>query len=412
MTSEICRNCGAPLKHVFLDLGMSPIANDYVAINKANAMEPFFPLCVYVCNSCWLVQLPVAQSAGNIFRKDYAYFSSMSKSWLAHAEQYVEQMVDRFNIGPESYVMEIASNDGYLLQYFKKHKVPVLGIEPCANVAVAGEKIGVPARIEFFGTDLAFRLAKEDSKPDLIVGNNVLGHVPDLRDFVGGMKVLLAENGLITIEFPHLQRLVELNQFDTIYHEHFSYFSLIAVMDVFKRQGLRIFDVEQFPTHGGSLRIYACHTDSADKPDQPSVANLLEQEKAAGFTDLEIYRSLEQKVHHTKRELLKFLIKAKEEGKRVAGYGAPAKGNTLLNYCGIRSDLVDFTVDRAESKQNTLLPGTRIPVFSPEKIEQNKPDYILILPWNIKDEIMENLDYIREWGGKFVVPIPEVRLLE
>ena len=412
MTGEVCRNCDAPLEHVFVDLGMSPIANDYVAVDKANAMEPFYPLCVYVCDSCWLVQLPAVQAADNIFRDDYAYFSSVSKSWLAHAERYVEQTAERFNIGPDSYVVEVASNDGYLLQYFHQRGVPVLGIEPCANVAAAGEKVGVPARVEFFGTELANTLAGEGKKPDLIVGNNVLAHVPDLKDFVGGLKALLSEDGVITMEFPHLQQLVDHNQFDTIYHEHFSYFSLTAVSDVFRRQGLRIFDVEELPTHGGSLRIYACHAIDSNKPDSPTVSDLLKREAAAGFTALEVYRSFEQKVHYTKRELLKFLITAREEGKRVAGYGAPAKGNTLLNYCGVRTDLVEFTVDRAESKQSTLLPGTRIPVFGPEKIEEEKPDYILILPWNIKDEIMSSMDFVREWGGRFAVPIPEVRLLD
>ena len=412
MTGEVCRNCDAPLEHVFVDLGMSPIANDYVAADKANAMEPFYPLCVYVCDSCWLVQLPAVQSADNIFRDDYAYFSSVSKSWLAHAERYVEKTAERFDIGADSYVVEVASNDGYLLQYFHQRGVPVLGIEPCANVAAAGEKVGVPALVEFFGADLARRLASEGRRPDLIVGNNVLAHVPDLRDFVGGLKALLAGDGVITMEFPHLQQLVDFNQFDTIYHEHFSYFSLTAVADVFRRQGLRIFDVEELPTHGGSLRIYACHTDDPDKQDSPAVTELLDREATAGFTDLAVYRSFEQKVHRTKRELLKFLISAREEGKRVAGYGAPAKGNTLLNYCGVRTDLVEFTVDRAESKQNTLLPGTRIPVFGPEKIEEEKPDYILILPWNIKDEIVGSMGFVRDWGGRFAVPIPEVRLLD
>ena len=412
MTGEVCRNCNATLENVFVDLGMSPIANDYVAVDKANAMEPFYPLCVYVCDSCWLVQLPAVQAADNIFRDDYAYFSSVSKSWLAHAERYVEQAAERFDIGPDSYVVEVASNDGYLLQYFHQRGVPVLGIEPCANVAAAGEKVGVPARVEFFGTELANTLAGEGKKPDLIVGNNVLAHVPDLKDFVGGLKALLSEDGVITMEFPHLQQLVDHNQFDTIYHEHFSYFSLTAVSDVFCRQGLRIFDVEELPTHGGSLRIYGCHAIDSNKPDSPTVSDLLKREAAAGFTAIEVYRSFEQKVHHTKRELLKFLITAREEGKRVAGYGAPAKGNTLLNYCGVRTDLVEFTVDRAESKQSTLLPGTRIPVFGPEKIEEEKPDYILILPWNIKDEIMSSMDFVREWGGRFAVPIPEVRLLD
>lgn len=412
MTGETCRNCDAPLEHVFVDLGMSPIANDYVAVDKANAVEPFYPLRVYVCDHCWLVQLPAAQSADNIFRDDYAYFSSVSKSWLEHAERYVAKMTERFSLDADSYVVEVASNDGYLLQYFNQRGVPVLGIEPCSNVAAAGEEVGVPALVEFFGTELAQRLVAEGRRPDLIVGNNVLAHVPDLKDFVGGLKTLLADGGVITMEFPHLQQLVEFNQFDTIYHEHFSYFSMIAVSNVFERQGLRIFDVEELPTHGGSLRIYGCHADDAAKLNTASVDALLDRERSAGFTGLDIYRSFEQKVHRTKRELLKFLIAAREDGKKVAGYGAPAKGNTLLNYCGVRSDFIEFTVDRAESKQNTLLPGTRIPVYDPEKINAERPDYILILPWNIKDEIVSSMAHVREWGGRFVVPIPEVRLLD
>jgi hypothetical protein len=391
---------------------MSPIANDYVAVDKANAVEPFYPLRVYVCDHCWLVQLPAAQSADNIFRDDYAYFSSVSKSWLEHAERYVAKMTERFSLDADSYVVEVASNDGYLLQYFNQRGVPVLGIEPCSNVAAAGEEVGVPALVEFFGTELAQRLVAEGRRPDLIVGNNVLAHVPDLKDFVGGLKTLLADGGVITMEFPHLQQLVEFNQFDTIYHEHFSYFSMIAVSNVFERQGLRIFDVEELPTHGGSLRIYGCHADDAAKLNTASVDALLDRERSAGFTGLDIYRSFEQKVHRTKRELLKFLIAAREDGKKVAGYGAPAKGNTLLNYCGVRSDFIEFTVDRAESKQNTLLPGTRIPVYDPEKINAERPDYILILPWNIKDEIVSSMAHVREWGGRFVVPIPEVRLLD
>jgi 2-polyprenyl-3-methyl-5-hydroxy-6-metoxy-1,4-benzoquinol methylase len=391
---------------------MSPISNDFVATEKANAMEPFYPLRTHVCHKCWLVQLPAVQSADNIFRDDYAYFSSMSKSWLEHAERYVAQMTERFGLNEDNYVVEVASNDGYLLQYFHQRGVPVLGIEPCANVAEAGEKVGVPALVEFFGTELAGKLAAEGRKPDLIVGNNVLAHVPDLRDFVRGLQMLVGDGGVITMEFPHLQKLVELNQFDTIYHEHFSYFSMTAVADVFKRQGLRIFDVEELPTHGGSLRIYGCHANDADKPTASSVTDLLEREDKAGFKTLDLYRSFEEKVHRTKRELLKFLIAAREDGKTVVGYGAPAKGNTLLNYCGVRTDLIEFTVDRAASKQNTLLPGVRIPVYEPDRIRDAKPDYLLILPWNIKDEIMVNMDFVREWGCRFVVPIPAVQLLD
>ena len=412
MTGENCRICDKSLQHVFVDLGMSPIANDYVAADKANAMEPFYPLRVYVCDSCWLVQLPAAQSADNIFREDYAYFSSMSRSWLTHAKSYVDKVIDRFGIGTDHSVVEIASNDGYLLQYFHERQVPVLGIEPCGNVAEAAEKIGVPSIVEFFGVDLATKLVAERTKPDLVIGNNVLAHVPDLKDFVGGLKILLADDGVITMEFPHLQRLIDSNQFDTIYHEHFSYFSFIAVLNVFELHGLKIFDVEELPTHGGSLRIYGCHADDDSKATTAAVTELRERETTAGFDDLAIYKGFEDKVERTKRELLKFLISAKEEGKTVVGYGAPAKGNTLLNYCGVRSDLLQYTVDMAPSKQNTLLPGVRIPVHKPDHIMKTKPDYVLILPWNIKDEIMNSMSEVREWGGRFLVPIPEVQLLD
>ena len=412
MTAEKCRVCDTGLEHVFVDLGMSPISNDFVAADKANAMEPFYPLRVYVCHECWLVQLPAVQSADSIFRDDYAYFSSMSKSWLAHAKSYVDMISKRFAIGTDRSVVEIASNDGYLLQYFVERGVPVLGVEPCGNVAQAARDIGVETVAEFFGTEFATKLVAERARPDLVVGNNVLAHVPDLRDFVGGLKVLLADGGVITMEFPHLARLIEFNQFDTIYHEHFSYFSLLAVQHVFALHGLRIFDVEEIPTHGGSLRIFACHDDDDGKPNGDAVAGLLARERAAGLDALDVYRAFEQQVQKTKRELLKFLIDAKEAGKTVVGYGAPAKGNTLLNFCGVRSDLLDYTVDVAPIKQGTLLPGVRIPVHAPDKILETRPDYVLILPWNIKEEIMTSMAAIREWGGQFVVPIPAVQLLD
>ena len=412
MSNEHCRLCDAELKQVFVDLGMSPIANDYVAADKANAMEPFYPLRVYVCTSCWLVQLPAAQSADNIFRDDYAYFSSVSKSWLAHARNYVEQVAERFDLGEQHSVVEVASNDGYLLQYFRERDIPVLGIEPCGNVAQAAKDIGIPTLVEFFGQELAAKLVAEGKSADLIVGNNVLAHVPDLRDFVSGLKTLLSDTGLITMEFPHLARLIELNQFDTIYHEHFSYFSLLSVLNVFSRHGLRIFDVEELPTHGGSLRIYACHMDDKSKVNSDAVGNLLDLEKQQGMDSLDIYRDFEKRVHRTKRELLKFLIAAREQGKTVVGYGAPAKGNTLLNYCGVRTDLLDYTVDMAPSKQGTLLPGTRIPVYHPDRIAETRPDYILILPWNIKDEIMAGMSAARDWGGQFLIPIPDVQVLD
>ena len=412
MSNLNCRVCGAGLNDVFVDLGMSPIANDYVASENANAMEPFYPLCVYVCTDCWLVQLPAAQSADNIFRDDYAYFSSVSRSWVEHARRYVEMMVSRFGFGPDHSVVEVASNDGYLLQFFKQREIPVLGIEPCGNVAAAAKEVGIPTITRFFGKELAAELVADREQPDLVIGNNVLAHVPDLNDFVGGLKMLLAETGVITMEFPHLVRLIEKNQFDTIYHEHFSYFSLHSVLNVFRLHGIRIFDVEELGTHGGSLRIFACHEGDPGKPATEAVHALHERELQSGIDQLPTYKTFEDKVHQTKRELLKFLIAAKEAGKRVAAYGAPAKGNTLLNYAGVRTDLVEYTVDRAPSKQGTLLPGTRIPVYEPERILETRPDYVLILPWNIKDEIVSSMSAVRDWGGRFVVPIPEVRILD
>jgi SAM-dependent methyltransferase len=410
--SERCRFCETELEHVFVDLGMSPIANDYVPAEKANSMEPFYPLRVYVCHRCFLVQLPAVQSADAIFRDDYAYFSSMSDSWLAHAREYVDNVTERFGYDGGSRVVELASNDGYLLQYFLERGVPVLGVEPCANVARAAEERGIPSVVEFFGLGLGQRLRAEGGPADLIIGNNVLAHVPDINDFVSGMKALLAPGGVITMEFPHLLRLVRHNQFDTIYHEHFSYLSFVAVQRIFAHHGLELFDVEELPTHGGSLRIYACHKDDERHRVGPRVGALLEREREAGYEDIATYRDFEEKVHRTKRELLKFLIGAREAGKRVAGYGAPAKGNTLLNFCGVRTDLIDYTVDRAPSKQDTLLPGVRIPVYPPEKIMETRPDYVLILPWNIAEEITSKMAAVKEWGGRFVVPIPELRVLD
>lgn len=412
MKAVACRFCNTPLEHVFVDLGMSPIANDYVPVAKMHAMEPFYPLRVYVCHACLLVQLPAAQAADDIFRDDYAYFSSVSDSWLEHARNYVEAMIGRFELGSRHHVIELASNDGYLLQYFRERDVPVLGIEPCANVAHAAEQKGIPSIVEFFGVDLARRLAGERDRPDLMIGNNVLAHVPDLNDFVAGIKLLLAPEGITTLEFPHLARLMESNQFDTIYHEHFSYFSFLAVQRIFAHHGLTLFDVEQLPTHGGSLRIYGRHAESTAQPVTDRVAALLDEERAAGFASLEIYQGFERRVHGVKRQLLRFLIDAAEDGKSVVGYGAPAKGNTLLNYCGVGPELLAYTVDRAPSKQDTLLPGTRIPVFPPEKILETRPDYVLILPWNIRDEIISKMAAVRHWGGRFVVPIPQLEVLD
>jgi SAM-dependent methyltransferase len=363
-----------------------------------------------VCAECFLVQLPAVQTAEHIF-SDYAYFSSYSDSWLRHAKAYVEKMIGRFGYGGSSQVVEIASNDGYLLQYFKERGVPVLGVEPAANVAEVAAAAGIPTVVKFFGTRTAEELAAAGKKADLLLGNNVLAHVPDLNDFVAGMKVLLKPGGVITMEFPHLMRLMAENQFDTIYHEHFSYFSFSTVERVFASHGLTLFDVEELPTHGGSLRIYGRHADDDGKPVSERAVELRAREEGAGFGRLEHYLAFGEQVKETKRKLLTFLIDAKRRGKSIVGYGAPAKGNTLLNYCGVRSDFIDYTVDRSPHKQGHFLPGTHIPIHDPERIRETKPDYVLILPWNLKDEVMQKAGYVREWGGQFVIPIPEVTVL-
>jgi SAM-dependent methyltransferase len=437
-----CRFCDAPLEHLFADLGMSPLSNSYLRADQLSRMEPFYPLAVYVCGRCFLVQLPELQSPEAIFG-DYAYFSSYSESWLAHAKAYCETMRTRLALDAASLVVEIASNDGYLLQYFRDAGIPVLGIEPAANVAAVASEKGIETLVQFFGVETARALPR---KADLLLGNNVLAHVPDLNDFVAGMKLALADGGTITMEFPHLLRLIEGNQFDTIYHEHFSYFSLLTVRQVFAKHGLTLVDVEELPTHGGSLRIYARHDLAVDAPhDQdviPSVARdlgdgghdplpsgaarphrslatlgmtrvdaLERRERAFGLDRLETYARFNEQVRATKRALLEFLVAAKNDGKSIAGYGAPAKGNTLLNYCGIRTDFLDYTVDRSPHKQGLFLPGTHIPIFAPERIAETKPDYVLILPWNLRDEIAGQMAHIREWGGQFVVPIPRVEVL-
>lgn len=407
ITKTSCRSCGTLLKHTFVDLGMSPLCESYVSLDGLNQMEPFYPLHVYVCHNCFLVQLEEYVKAEDIF-SEYAYFSSYSDSWLEHAKNYTDMIVARLNLNHQSKVMELASNDGYLLQYFVKKGIPALGVEPAANVAAAAEQKGVPTIVKFFGRLTAQELTAEFGKADLIIGNNVLAQVPDLNDFVEGMKIALKSQGVITLEFPHLQQLMNQNQFDTIYHEHFSYFSLIAVEKVFIRHDLRLFDVEELPTHGGSLRIYACHVEDATKQVSERVTELRNREEHAGFYHLEHYSNFGEQVKETKRKLLEFLIKAKREGKSIVGYGAPGKGNTLLNYCGIRTDFIDYTVDRNPYKQGKFLPGTHIPIHDPQKIVETRPDYVLILPWNFKDEIMEQMKGIREWGGQFVVPIPEV----
>ncbi|HAX78028.1 MAG TPA: SAM-dependent methyltransferase [Cyanobacteria bacterium UBA11372] len=404
-----CRFCGTQLRHTFVDLGMSPPCESYRTLEQLNEMEPFYPLHVHVCDNCFLVQLQQYISPEDIF-SEYAYFSSYSDTWLQHAKNYVDMTVDRFQLNQESQVVEIASNDGYLLQYFVAKGIPAIGIEPAANIAEVAIKKGVPTIVEFFGEKTAREQAAKGKQADLLLGNNVLAQVPDLNDFVKGMKILLKPQGAITIEFPHLMRLMEENQFDTIYHEHFSYFSFITTEKIFAAHGLTLFDVEELPTHGGSLRIYACHAEDNSKPISQRVVELKAREEAAGFTSLDCYFSFSEQVKETKRKLLDFLIKAKREGKSIAGYGAPGKGNTLLNYCGIRTDFLDYTVDRNPYKQGKFLPGTHIPIFHPDKINETQPDYVLILPWNFKEEIIAQMAHIRNWGGKFVVPIPEVQV--
>lgn len=401
-----CRFCGSELHQIFVDLGMSPLANSYLTMADLQKMEPHYPLCIYICDRCYLAQLPVFETPEGIFT-DYAYFSSYSDSWLRHAKAYTDLMIERFGYNQSNFVIELASNDGYLLQYFKEKSIPVLGIEPAKNVALAANEAGIPTLVKFFGTDTARELASENKYADLIVGNNVLAHVPGLNDFVNGMKIVLKKQGVITMEFPHLMRLVAENQFDTMYHEHFSYFSFTTVEKVFASHGLTLFDVEELPTHGGSLRIYARHSDDETKPVGKRVAELKSREDAAGMTKMEYYLSFGEKVKETKRKILEFLIKAKAEGKSIVGYGAPAKGNTLLNYCGVRTDFIDYTLDRSPHKQGQYLPGTHIPIYHPDKVREDKPDYLVILPWNLKEEIMEQMSYIREWGGKFVTLIPE-----
>ncbi len=406
-----CRFCNQKLKEPFLSLGNSPLSNSYLTESESHKQEIFYPLELYVCSKCFLVQLEEFETAKNIF-SDYAYFSSFSKSWLRHCENYVEMMINRFGLDKDFLVVEIASNDGYLLQYFKKHKIPVLGIEPANNVAQIAKRKGIPTRVAYFDIKYAKKMRENKEKSDLVIGNNVLAHNPNLNDFVKALKIILKPNGIITMEFPYLLKLIQKNQFDTIYHEHFSYFSFYAVRNIFKFHGIDIFDVEEIPTHGGSLRIYGKNKEDKSKEITSSVRNLLKKEKEAGFLKPKTYCNFGKKVHLTKRKLLQFLIKAKNEGKKIIGYGAPAKGNTLLNYCGIRTDFLDYTVDLNPYKQNKYLPGTHIPVKNPDVIKKDKPDYILILPWNIKDEIIEQMGYVRKWGCKFIIPIPKVEVIK
>jgi len=404
-----CRFCGTPLTESFADLGVSPPSNAYLAEADLRRMEPFYPLHAYVCANCLLVQLDEFQTPDQLFGH-YRYFSSFSESWLRHAERYAEAMIGRFSIGARSQVVEVASNDGYLLQFFHRRGVPVLGIEPATNVARAAEEKGITTLVRFFNVSTARNVVLMGKQADLLIGNNVLAHVPDLNGFVAGLKIALKPEGALTMEFPHLLKLVAFNQFDTIYHEHFSYFSLLTAARVFARHGLRLFDVEELETHGGSLRVFACH-EGAGHQASGRVAALLSREREAGLERIESYRGFAENVRKVKRDLLSFLIRAKEDGKTVAGYGAPAKGNTLLNFCGIRTDLLDYTVDLSPHKQGLFLPGSRVPIFTPAKISETKPDYVLILPWNLQDEIMAQMGHIRDWGGRFVVPIPELKVL-
>jgi SAM-dependent methyltransferase len=405
-----CRFCGKRLEHTFVDLGMSPLCESYIPADRLDAMEPFYPLHVLVCDNCWLVQLAAYVSGEAIFT-EYAYFSSYSDSWVEHARRYTAAMIERFHLGPKSLVVEVASNDGYLLQHFVKRGIPSLGIEPAANVAQKAVELGVPTLVEFFGQASAARLAAEGKRADLIAANNVLAQVPDVNDFVAGLKTLLAPAGVATIEFPHLMRLVAENQFDTIYHEHYSYFSFITAERICAAHGLTLFDVEELPTHGGSLRLYARHAEHDALAVSDRVTALRRRETEAGVATLAYYRSFDERVRETKRRLLEFLIAARRDGKSIAGYGAPGKGNTLLNYCGIRTDLLDYTVDRNPYKQGKFLPGTHIPIYPPERIAETRPDYVLILPWNLKDEIAAQLAYVKDWGGRLVVPIPSTEIL-
>jgi hypothetical protein len=399
-----CRLCHTPLSTTFVDLGMSPLCESFLLADQLDQMEPYFPLHALVCGGCFLVQLQEYVKPEHIFT-EYAYFSSYSTSWVEHAFRYCEMIVARFGLGPNSQVFEIASNDGYLLQHFQPFGVPVLGIEPAVNVAEAARRKNIPTLVEFFGLNLARRLVSEGQRADLIIGNNVLAQVPDINDFTAGMAHLLAANGVITLEFPHLERLMDENQFDTIYHEHFSYFSLVTIDRLARRHDLRIFDVEQLVTHGGSLRVYLCRADSGHVT-SPRVNALLAHEREVGFENIRSYAQFAARVHRTKRQLLSFLIECKEKGARICGYGAPGKGNTLLNYCGVGTDFLDFTVDRNPYKHGRYTPGMHIPIYPVSAIDEVRPDYLLILPWNLKKEIVEQMRHVSAWGCKLVVPSP------
>jgi 2-polyprenyl-3-methyl-5-hydroxy-6-metoxy-1,4-benzoquinol methylase len=406
-----CRFCGTALHYVFVDLGMSPVANDFRRPERLVEPEPFFPLRVFVCETCKLVQLENFRRPSELFRDDYAYFSSYSESWLAHARNYAEAMMSRFKLDKSSKIVELASNDGYLLQFFRARGIPVLGIEPAANVARVAKERGIPTLVQFFGAATAEKLRREGHCADLVVANNVLAHVADINDFVAGIAILLDDHGLATLEFPHLLQLMDHNQFDTIYHEHYSYFSLLVAERIFAAHGLAVFNVEELPTHGGSLRIFVGPARRQDGAVSARLQAVRERERLRGLHDLAAYDDFKERVRRTKRDLLKCLTESRAAGKTMVGYGAPAKGNTLLNYCGIGTDFLDYTVDRNPHKQGLVLPGTGIPIFAPEKIFETRPDLVLILPWNIKEEIMTTMAGIRDWGGRFVVPIPSAQVL-
>lgn len=405
-----CRLCAAPLTTTFVDLGMSPLCERYLSVEQLDQMEPFYPLHVRICDACLLVQLPAYVPPEEIF-SEYAYFSSYSDSWVEHARVYARAMQSRFGLDDSSLVVEVASNDGYLLQHFARAGIPVLGIEPARNIAAVSASAGIPVVTEFFGEALANRLVAEGRRADLVVGNNVFAHVPDLNDFTAGLARILADDGVLTLEFPHLVRLIEEGQFDTIYHEHYSYFTLLTARRVLEAHGLRVFDVEELSTHGGSLRVFACHERARRHIDTGRVAGLLDRERSAGYADTSGYKTFDERVREVKRDLLAFLIEARRDGRTVVGYGAPGKGNTLLNYCGIRTDLLDYTVDRNPYKQGLFTPGSHIPIHPPERIAETRPDHVLILPWNLRAEIVAQLASIRDWGGTFVVPIPRVEIV-
>jgi len=401
--------CGAILNRSFVDLGMSPLCESYVPADKLTDAENFYPLHVYTCGECLLVQLPVHVSGEDIFT-DYAYFSSYSKSWVAHAKRYADAMITRLGLGRGSLVTEVASNDGYLLRHFLAAGIPVLGVEPAANVAEAAVSLGITTEIAFLGAETGQRIADRHGQADLVVANNVFAHVPDIRGFASGLRALVKDAGLVTLEFPHLQRLIERRQYDTIYHEHFSYLTLLTASRALATAGLRVIDVDELPTHGGSLRVHAVPLESAGEPGT-RVKAVLDSEEAAGLHAVAGHQGFASQVLGVKRDLLRFLLDAAEAGESVAGYGAPGKGNTLLNHCGIRSDLLSYTVDANPVKQGKFLPGTRIPIFAPDRLEQTRPDYVLVLPWNLRDEISEQLDYVRTWGGRLVFPIPELEIV-